>query len=60
MRYLTSVRYCIFASRAADNHEIVVVRYIFSRDEKLSPGAMTMLKVGVNLSSILDVELNGS
>lgn len=60
MPYLTSVRYCVGEGETADSHKIVVVRYLFSRDEKLSPGAMTMLKVGVALVCIPFAELNGS
>lgn len=47
MPFLISVRVFLFSkSRILTLHVIVVIRYIFDRDQKLSPGALTMLKAG--------------
>ena len=48
MPSLISVRVFVFSSksRILSLHVIVVIRYIFDRDQKLSPGALTMLKAG--------------
>ena len=51
MPFLISVRVFLFSkSRILTLHVIVVIRYIFDRDQKLSPGALTMLKAGFKVS----------
>ena len=47
----TSVRVFIFLFARILLYEIVVIRHIFDRDQKLSPGALTMLKANFKKKS---------
>lgn len=60
MLSLTFVRLSSHEDGTADECGTVVVRHIFNRDEKLSPGAMTMLKVSSWLSYLIRTFTNVS